>query len=44
MGGPIIKIIKKKGEHGRHKSKDMRETLGFLLCCAIKCSQPAAMH
>ena len=40
MGGPIVQ---KKGEAGRTEARDLRETLGYALCCVVKCSQPVAM-
>ena len=40
MGGPIVK---KKGEAGRTEARDLRETLGYALCCVVNCSQPVAM-
>ena len=32
MGGPIVK---KKGEAGRTEARDLRETLGYVLCCDV---------
>ena len=40
MGGPIVK---KKGEAGRTEARDLRETLGYALCCVVKCSQPVTI-
>ena len=40
IAGPIVK---KKGEAGRTEARDLRETLGYALCCVVKCSQPVAM-
>ena len=41
MGGPIVK---KEGEAGRTEARDLRETLGYALCCVVKCSRPVAME